>query len=153
MWDGAFKWSDIFHVWNHSCRQLPKDCTFPHWAKYIGIEKKKNSSLCPWSWLAEEVLKEAIRVPCFSPCSIVYWVEEWSQNTFTDCCEEVLQRNLEPNKPLQTKWVWLHTHKQRPTSALWSFFQIGEGILEPKKPSFGQNGSDKAHRQKPTSAF
>ena len=96
---------------------------------YIGIEKK-NSSLCPWSWLAEEVLKEAIRVPCFSPCSIVYWVEEWSQNAYTNSCEEVLQRNLEPNKPLRTKWVWLHTLTERPTSALWSFFQIGEGILE-----------------------
>ena len=112
---------------------------------------KKNSSLCPWSWLAEEILKEAIRVPCFSPCSIVYWVEEWSQNTFTNSCEEVLQRNLEPNKPLRTKWVWLHTHRERPTSALWSFFQIGEGILEPKKKILfwtkwvGQSTQTEAH--------
>ena len=48
--------------------------------------------------------------------------------------------------------VGLHTHTQRPTSALWSFFQIVEGILEPKKKlAFGQNGSDNAHTQKLTS--
>ena len=40
-----------------------------------------------------------------------------------------------------------HTHTQRPTSALWSFFQIGEGILEKKKSSFGQNGSDKTQTE------
>ena len=115
----------------------------------------KKTVVCALDHDWQRKFLEAIRVPCFSPCSIVYWVEEWSQNTFTNSCEEVLQRNLEPNKPLRTKWVWLHTHTHRgPHQHCGHFFRLGKGFLNQKKnPLLDKMGRTKHTDRSPHQHF
>ena len=133
MWDGAFKWSDIFHVWNHSCRQLPKDCTFPHWAKYIGIEKKTVVCALDHDW-QRKFLKRPLESPV-SPLALQSsgWRSDPKMHTqiaVKRFCKGILnQINLFGQNGFD------YTHSQRgPHQHCGHFFRLGKGFLNKKKP-------------------